>query len=320
MAFFAIPRTLRVLLVLTPLAIQTHALAVTGDGNEIVTLRFAWPETTDARVSFSSRRAEETVGGVRDQVSLSGTYRMLAERRQGDYQIGFAEPVYHFNGANNEGIELQQFALRLAHTMPDFAVTTTGGFAGLTNVSQTRSKVREAVDELLDHLPSANRTGARDLLAKALRRASLEIGIRDDWNRKVGTWVGATLKQGEGYEAQYQAKLPGVFETAVPMRAVFRFRGRTACNHQDTKKNCILLEYRSTANFGGPQYWSAKPDSQDRPFESIEVDTSMRLTTDPNTLLPHRAHYSKTMTVTANADGSRRRLSQFEELVETFSY
>ncbi len=319
MVFSAISRTACAVPIF--LLFVAHAQTATVDGNEIVTLNFAWPEATDARVSFYSRRAEDTFGGLRDQIRLSGTYRMTAERRQGRYQISFTEPVYHFTGSDNEGAELQEFALQLAHTLPDFSATTEGGFAGLTNVSATRRKVHEAVDDLLDHLPGAHHSEARDLLAKTLQRPRLEAGIRDDWNRKVGTWVGATLKQGEGYEAQYQAVLPGVSETAIPMRAIFRFRGRAACNHQDSKKNCILLEYRSTTNVGGPQYWSsAGPDSNGRQVESIEVDTSMRLTTDPATLLPYRAHYSKTMTVTANADGSRRRLSQFEELVETYSY
>jgi len=159
-----------------------------------------------------------------------------------------------------------------------------------------------------------------------LTREQLEQGIVSDWNLYVGAWLGAELDRGDLYEIRYEQPVPMFGNAAIPMRTTFLFAGRAACHDGDEGQSCVILEMESFVDSERlaaalEDFLSQFPaDGQTPTVEALRQDVSVRLITEPDTLLPHRMDSRRYTETRMTMNGDTTVGSQVEERRFVYRY
>jgi len=291
-----------------------------------VSLNFAWPQDLRGSVEYASRRAREA-NGRSEQVEISGSYDFATSAVADGLLIRF-ENIRTEIDSDGVGVEamVKQFMTKAASTPPSYVVGHDGEFRRIEDLDAFREALLDGLDQAFADLPAQTRAQLSQAMAAVLTREQLEQGIVSDWNISVGAWLDAELDRGDLYEVAYEQPVPMLGNAAIPMRTTFRFVGRAACREGDGDERCVILEMESfvdSERLADALEAFLSPSPADGPaptVEAIRQDVSVRLVTEPGTLLPHRMDSRRYTETRMTMNGETSVGSQVEERRVVYRY
>ena len=163
-----------------------------------------------------------------------------------------------------------------------------------------------------------------EILGQMTTKEQLEKKIVESWDREVGAWVGASLDQGDIYEAQYIIETPALQNAPIPMKAQFKYVGPAPCNDDSEEENCVelemLTEVNSEALAKALEDFLQKAGISDFHVEQFQLEEKVQLITEPGTLIPHRMHLRRLSSTVISQGGQTSEANEYREIKTTYTY
>jgi hypothetical protein len=254
----------------------------------VVALRFGWPAPLEAEVTY--RRTRTRTGAPPSR--FVARYRTVAEpdgptlrlrteatRWEGDLPV----PADHVADAIRASEAVVQ------------RVGASGAFAGLEGV--------EAMRPVLEPLLAAAGVPAEQTeRALGLAEGAIQAEAEELWNLAVGFWTDADLALGARYVMRAETALPFASGLSLPSTVEFQVRRRTPCAAGETVPRCVEVTLREVPDPDALRRasrtliaWIAGGEEPPDDAEEVAVESELVLVTDPQTLLPRRLAWTRTV-------------------------
>ncbi len=279
---------------------------------ERLPLGFGWPAGFRARVTGAESR-RLGAGLARDETRTELSYRVTLEPAPGGARIrydDFALPDSRANGlvrlTSVPGLEPLTAALQ-----PSFLVSQDGRFAGTPDLDEVVLSINRELAAL--HARPQGLPPGAPLLPT---RFSAELFRRHapvEWWPLVELWAGREIELGARYQLSLMTRLPLLEGVSIRMDGELQVSGRVPCDAGGSgPARCIELVLISRPDplalapllEGGRAGRESGADAATT-LASLELDESVRLVTEPETLVPHRVATSRRARLALRlADGS----------------
>jgi hypothetical protein len=288
---------------------------------ETLTLRYAWSPGLHADVVYEATRSR-TLAGETDEQRISGRYSMRTESAPAGLRVRFDDFEVHTREGGPAGgpqVALQDFLQRAGSMLPDLLVSEEGRVVGVEGMDAVREKAQAGAGPVLAPLPADVRARVEAVLEQMFSPERLEAGARNQWQRDVEGWLGVEVESGRRYQQEGVGQVPALGNASVPVTLAYRMVGRTACESAAAREQCVILELTSELEPEGAM--AALRETFDRlaaqagaeiRVESVELESTMRLVTDPDTLIPRSLHLERLSSVTVTRDGATQTSTQNE--------
>jgi hypothetical protein len=201
----------------------------------------------------------------------------------------------------------------------DYKIGRNGGFEGIHHFEDRQARVKQMYRNRFGGAKDVEK--ADRIIAAAIQPATLQSEALRTWGALVGSWTGKTMIIGKPLVERLMTTMPFSGE---PIRMIVdrSFVGWTECIQGELQKKCVLLRSvgrpdpqslvnaisrLSIAN-GGPDARGLK----------ASVEFNVELVTEPDTLKPHRAQWSRESNVSDAANQQPR--TQKDVVDMRFSY
>jgi hypothetical protein len=302
---------------LIPIAAALVLAAAPLAAQETVHLRFGWQPGMRAEVETEQVRVR-MVDGRRDSVRIASAYRMEVGEHAEGLAVTFAD--MRWTELPRADPVLGRFYEALARTMSAGRarriVSTDGDFVRVDGAEQVAREVSAAVQPLLADVEASTLANVRQMISGMLSEQSLTATAADEWNALVGAWVDAELDEGDALTLESSFQLPMFPGVTIPLQLEFELVNRAAaCNPDDRGTRCVELRMSSVpdqevlreALTDFLQRAGAPADQVKAIFAQMNVQTHVRVVTEPETLRPHLL-VSRRVVTTGKADDAPSQL------------
>jgi hypothetical protein len=212
--------------------------------------------------------------------------------------------------------ERAEIMAKLADLMPDFVVTRAGAFVGLHDLPGFQKKLRNLLTQIMPpNLDPAVITQMQSLLTS---EAFLNSRAAEEWNATVGAWVGGSFEFGVPEEYSRLDPVPVFPGSEIRMNYAFSAEGTLACERASSARRCVQLMMRSVAD---PEDTKRMIDSflaklapdqaPEMPvFRTLAIENVLRVTTEPEGLIPHSYSLTKSIRGTLAAPDGEQAVEQ----------
>lgn len=303
-----------------PPGVPTKLQSIPAEGADpaVVQLRFAWPAA--AEVQATQRRTRRRTGHAPSTTTTRFTQRL--ERRDGALRISTAGTTWEGDAPYRGPPGAVDGVMRAAETVVQ-VVSPEGEFQGLEGVEA----LRPAMARLLEGSVPPEQVER----ALGFAEAAMQAQAREMWNLAVGFWIGADLELGERYGMRTEAEVPLV-GAKTEFEQEFSLRRRVPCSARHPEEKCVELTLRSAPDPAALPALAravvaqlAGPDAK-LPAEALRelvVENELLLVTEPETLLPHRFVWTRSVRATIageDAEGEPRVLEQVDRSEADYRY
>jgi hypothetical protein len=253
-----------------------------------IPLSFGWGRVLEADVEASRRirKGDRTV-------NIRVTYRLQALRDNEGYRLRAADLVVRNDGRVVKSGARSAVLVQFMGLIPDWRVSTTGGFVGLADYTCQRDKARRYFTETaVSSTPEAHRW-----VEQITSRDVLSLQARQHWNAIVGDWSGREVELGDTLrgESVEAVALPSLGDSSIRTRHETTALERLPCHERMVDEQCVKIRRVSRPDPGDLERAYARlrktfPEmaKNARGGGKMDVVTTLELLTDPDTLRPYR--------------------------------
>jgi hypothetical protein len=256
-------------------------------GADVVSLRFAWPESGESKVTYTKVKKQT---GKPEQKSVF-RYTGRAEKKGAEWRLTTSDTTWE--GVAPFPPALAEEGMRASEKVVQVVSA---------DLSQVRLEGTEALDPIFakmfanSSIPEAQRQRVMEMVRSAMLAEANEM-----WNLAVGFWEGADLPLGKLHSAESEGELPMAPGAAVKFQMRFQARKRVACAGE-RQPRCVELSLTSVPDPKALKpvlekfMASLVPAGQAPPaglFEKVSIQNELSLVTEPGTLRPHRLTWIK---------------------------
>ncbi len=286
------------LLLAGPVLAQDEGVRPPPAAPDVVALRFAWPASARARVSYRRTRNRT---GERPKV-FTARYETRAERGDGGLRIATRGTSWRGDLPFPQALALD--AIRASEQVIQ-RVGPEGEFTGLEGAEKLRPVLAQVFEEAKVP-PEQARQGVAGAEA-AMRSEAEEL-----WNLAVGFWTGADLALGETYELESDAEIPLLAGVRARHAIEFSVRRRVPCAVGERTRRCVEVTLRSSPDraalerAAAPLVARLTPEGVEPAADAakeLSVESELVLVTDPATLLPRRLVWTKAVRLGGGESG-----------------
>lgn len=267
---------------------------------EVVAIRFDWPVGLEAEVTASRERERETKGKT-SGFSIGSEYRLHVS----DHDAGFLVKVTEFSITDfpaGPGVaNLFTNALnRFSGISPDYIVSREGELLQLVGLSEIVAQSRTLLGAMLDSLRASNADAASFIETMASEEYFMSQAA-EEWNAAVGLWLDADFEVGAVYVLEQEEPIPFFSDVLVPFYYEFSLSDYAPCHESASPRSCVVLEMVSSPD--ADEIKRLLTDIMKRIagrqvagqffFEELEIENTVRLVTEPATLIPHSVELVK---------------------------
>jgi hypothetical protein len=294
------------------LATAALGLLLTLQPSSNAPLKFAWPVETAATVETEYLRQS----GIEPPAELSYlrmTRRMRVLAHSDGYSIQFDD--YRSRDARGDVSQAMQSLMSL--WIETTVVGPDGRFIRIENAERAKELL------LTDAAAIEKRAGqnpvAKDYLAQAMRPDALEIRQRQEWQKLVLQWLGATPSDDAVETTSTSQLVPGVDIPVQIRRSVVE---RVPCKRGAASFECVTFERRQTATPDGlKRSWDRLAGPGGTPgARPVDLEVVFRVTLETRTMLPHAVLQTQMMHIEAPLNGSTVVVTNFESHRSQYTY
>jgi hypothetical protein len=297
----------------------TRAHAEEAEAADVVRLAFGWEAGMDARVETVKTRARSQPDGtttgteLRIDYRLRTTYGNLARLRVAHESLTFETGEY--TDAASTTRDLAQVTPLAA----DFEVDGDGAFLSIVDARAATTRLREALDALLDASGSPRTVDHERSLANLGNERVLSARASERWSSLVQTWVGRELAVGEFFEASGTTPHPMLPSASVGLTYLFGISERTGCTDPEGPPDCVELRLITELDAEDVRRTTRTIIEQEDParlppgIETMELSsrTDVTIVADPATLRPY--YYEHRRVIEAGQPGALQRQEEVEQ-------
>jgi hypothetical protein len=272
----------------------------------IARLRFAWPDSARARVTY--RRTRSGPGG--EPSTFTARYETRVESGPAGLRVATRDTSW--GGDLPFPRALARAAIRASEAVVQH-VGADGEFARLEGVEAMRPVLARVFDAA--NVPPEAAERAVPLAEAAMRAEAEEL-----WNLAVGFWTGADLKVGARYALASQADIPLLPGVRAGQAVEFCVRRRVPCSATERAPRCVEATLRSTPDRAALDRAADAllarllPAGAGRPEAGageLSAESELVLVTEPETLLPRRLVWTKVIRL-GGAEAAAERVDRSE--------
>lgn len=282
-----------------------------------VELQFGWKPGLERVVTGTRTRirsAEETVSR-----SSTSRYRQRVGTEGENLRIQFIDPEFDaaVGATADSPAEQAKMMEKIAELMPDFIVTHQGEFVGIHDLPGFQKKLQGFLVGIMPPNPAGTEEASAVVLARMqsmlTSEAFLNSRAAEEWNAIIGAWSGASFEVGVPEEFSRGEPVAAFAGNEIRMNYAFVAEKVLTCKRGGVERRCAVLLMRSesdpedTKRLVESFLQSLAPDlsPQTPMFRTLAIENVLRVTTEPEGLIPHAYTLTKTMTgtvVTPNGD------------------
>ena len=294
---------------------------------EQVRIKFDWPAGLSARITATNSKSRSKDGGAPAVNQLTMNYTMKTVRHDRGLTVSFGDLA--LTGPALKDVPEQPRAMLELFTkaaLPSYIVSGEGDFIELEDYAAFAKAVRRAFDLTLPPGSTQHRNPA--LIDQLVSKPILSALANAEWNGWVGSWSGTaqTFALAEEYSWKSQVVMPLV-NRPVETRTTLVFMRKLQCERGGQTLECVELlavdrpDPEQTAVAIAKLVDSLTPEALAKfRVETLSVTTTIELVTETATLIPHRFHRLKNVSMTALEDGKKVTGQTLEESQLEFSY
>jgi hypothetical protein len=277
-------------------------------------LRFAWPRSAEARVTY--RRVAARTG--EPERVFTARYTERISRVEGELRISSSGT--RWEGEIPYPADEVRSAIRASEAVVQ-RVGEDGAFAGLLNEDALRPVLQRIY-------AAAGLSDDESDQAIARIEGAMVDEARDAWNLAVGFWIGAELDFGEAWEMDVDAPVWLLPALAVKSRVRMEARRRVPCTASERRARCVELTLHSEPDRAAlpaltraivARIAGARPLTGE--VREVGLGSDLTLVTEPATLVPYRVVWRKSVRATvADEEEGARELEDVERTEWSWSY
>lgn len=298
-------------------AIVSLAWAIHADAAGPAPMTFNWGERLEAGVKAVVNKSS---GGQQQQMEV--TYSLCAKRTAKNYEVGFAN-LSMTMGSERAPDALARTTGITGGIVPYANITHAGKFEGLRDFDQLQADVRSLYRQQLP--PNADPQKVEFALAQMTGRQVLESAANRSWQSLVEIWAGLTLAPGESRKTKSPPQMMPLVNMPIAYDVDLSYPAREACTSGAKTKDCARLHYAGESD---KQALTAALETLRKQFAgpsntlplSAALHDEAEVLTEPATLRPHWARWSRTMTGTMGDPQHPTTLTQTDAMTLTFDY
>lgn len=288
--------------------------------SETLALRFDWPEGLEARVTLTRDRQR---GDRPGSESNSVSYSTRTSAVDGQLKIEHADVEM---AQISDGAAGNAAAQALTQLLPAFLVSPEGGFAGLADFEAYQANVKQLLMALAGD--KLNTEQAQQLVARLVSKPNLESRSGEYWSWLVAAWVGAELELDFEYSYSEPAPVPMFPDKEVILNHTIWVDDFADCSRNGQVQRCAVLVMESESD---PELTKAlvneivqevmKAGQKQGPqLSSLSIKNRVAVTTEPDTLVPHRYVVTKVSSGSVTQAGKEQAFEQVETQTYEYSY
>lgn len=292
-----------------PQELQPQAEQKTAD---VIAMHFAWPADTRANVHFVREKTEFS-SGMGHQQTIEGSYKMLTQKvppgllvKRLDQQATIKSGGQQLSEPDQQA---QEFLARTTAISPMFVLNGEGRVAGFYNIEEFKQELIDAATDWAEDLPEANPNKQKVpvLIENLTGGNNLENNLIAVWNREIALWSGQRLQLGKSYSIEGTQKFPMLDFIEVPINLTITLHRRVPCEAVGKTLSCVEVEYAYTLEDSRlddieARYLAATDDGR-KGLEDLRFDYSLKVTLEPDTLLPHHLLEQETQSLVLQKEG-----------------
>ena len=278
-------------------------------------LRFAWPRSLEARVTYRRVAARP---GAPDRIF---TARYTERVTRAGEELRIASLGTRWDGEVPYPPGEVRAAMRASEAVVQ-RIGADGAFIGLLNEDALRPVLERVYGD-------AGLSDEESEEAIAQVEAAMVDEARDGWNLAVGFWIGAELDFGKAWENEVDAPVWLLPSLPVKSRVRMEARRRVPCTGSERKARCVELVLHSEPDRAAlPALTRAivarlAGEAKTLPpgeIREVGLASDLTLVTEPDTLLPYRVVWRRSVRATLVDDDGPRELEDVERTEWSWSY
>jgi len=284
----------------------------------VVRLEFGWKPGLKAKVTSLRKRTRDAETLTRRE--LKSSFDLEVSAFEGELRVHTEN--FQVETSGDEAWTASQapsLLAQLADLAPDSLISRRGEFSRVANMEAFREHFDRTVRELSAGAPESRLSGeVRKLLTS---EAFLSARAQQEWNSIVGFWLGGELELGGEYSYSSEEPIAIFPGEKVLMHYSFSARRRLPCRREAKERDCVVLELVSRIDQGDAERLLAAvatklglSGARNAPiFRSLEIETFLRVVTEPDGLIPHSYNLTKTLRGNVSTAGEKQFLEQIDE-------
>ena len=264
-----------------------HAAAGKKATADVVSLRFAWPDSAESNVTYT--KVKKQTG--KPEQKFTARYANRAEKKGGEWRLSGSGTTWE--GTAPFPPALVEEGMRASEKVVQVVSA---------DLSQVRLEGAEAVEAVFEKMfAGSNVPEAQRQRIMEMARTAMVAEANEMWTLGVGFWNGADLPIGKVHTGESEGELPMAPGTAVKFQLRFVARKRVPCAGEKQPR-CVELSLRSIPDPRALKpalekfVTSLVPPGQTPPkglFERVNIENDLVLVTEAATLVPHRMTWTK---------------------------
>lgn len=300
-------RTLATLLLAAALPLSAAAQQASPD---TVRLRFGWAPGMQADVEYEQVRVR-SVEGQRDSTRMASSYRVEVDPHAEGLTVRYADMRWT-EMPRMEG-PVGQFFDAIGRTSsggkPRTVVSGAGEFVRVEGMEQIVEELRQAAEPMMAEMEGEGLSVFRSMMESVLSREAMTASVASEWSALVEAWVGSDLETGAVYEAEDSLQVPMLPGLIMPVTVLIEARGATPCHPAAEEGGCVEIVTSSAPDEGAfrevvgtflRQAGVSDDEEIDEILGQMNLQTSVRLITEPGTLRPWLLETTKTISTGAD--------------------
>ena len=257
-------------------------------GDDVVSLRFAWPNGAESKVTYT--KVKKQTG--KPEQKFTARYTGRAEKQGGEWRLTTSGTTWEGTAPfppalADEGMRASEKVVQVVSA----------------DLSQVRLEGAEALDPIFEKMfAGSNVPEPQRQRIMEMARGAMVAEANEMWTLAVGFWNGADLPLGKVQTGESEGELPMAPGAPVTFQLRFAARKRVPCAGEKQPR-CVELTLKSVPDPKALKpalerfVASLVPEGQPPPkglFEKVSIENELVLVTEAATLVPHRLTWTKT--------------------------
>jgi hypothetical protein len=274
-------------------------------------LKFDWGTQLD--VNVDALREEFVSGGDSERVAkLEARFHLRAVREGDRYVLTFSGLTMSLDGKPvPEGAQPGMLG-PVTGLVISYDIASNGDFIGLRDLDRLQNFTEGSYLAQNERLRREERPSQRNS-DKAMKSGSspevLQLDASRTWGALAGLWTGLRLTESKPIISESAVTVP-VINSPLTIRTSFQMLGREECAKGERKRSCVRLQ--ATSHPDAEQLAAAlerlrKSTGDAEPTSGgLNLEDRYELLTDPETLKPRWAQWTRGVDVSGLEDGKSR--------------
>ncbi len=253
-------------------------------------LVFNWPSEFRAKVSFENTHITNR-GERSERHDEQGSFVLRSSRGKDHFIVDIPEVSLDQVSPSrfqNDLSALEKATNKLVRELPRYRIGLQGRFLGLDRREDYQVRAGRHVEEMLLNFPEHLRAGLREVMLQVLSPQHIEAGILNEWNNRVGFWIGRGYKQDQKRELIREVNIPALGDNFIAVRSEYRMLGNAVCERGGRQRSCVVLQLDSVPLEDDFREIEQAILGTTGLLSELRVRASVKLVTEPDTLLTHR--------------------------------